>query len=281
MRTGGHARNRGQRAEDMVEQLMPRVEVRIPRARHAQVEREDAARIETGIDPQDARQARDEERRADKQHHGQRQLAGDEYGSAPRRVGDRPSSRAGSPIPPRARGAPGRRRGEQYDAQRAPGRRAPRSRGRDRCRARRRGATAARRAASSPRSHELRSTPGGRPKRGDDRAFDEQLDHQPGARGAERGTDAELARARQTARELQAGQVRAGDEQHEARRRPPEENRRPQCAAALGVERTSPSRTCPYWSRETEAIASAPRPGRRQWPDRPSTPGLRRATTPK
>ena len=51
-------------------------------------------------------------------------------------------------------------------------------------------------------------------------ALDQQLTDDAPARGAEGDADGDLARPMRRAREQQVGDVRAGDEQHEARRRP-------------------------------------------------------------
>jgi hypothetical protein len=74
-------------------------------------------------------------------------------------------------------------------------------------------------------------------ERGDDQALNQELEHQPASRSAERRANAELAAARQAPRQLQARKVRARNEEDEAGRAGQERDRRSQGPAALGVER--------------------------------------------
>ena len=70
-------------------------------------------------------------------------------------------------------------------------------------------------------------------------AFGEHLAHQPAALGAKRGAHADLALARGASRQQQVGDVDARDEQHERDRADQREQRRPQLADHLLLQRKS------------------------------------------
>ena len=77
------------------------------------------------------------------------------------------------------------------------------------------------------------------PSAGEDDAFDEQLLHDAPAAGAHRQSDRDLALPRRGARQQQAGEVRARDQQHHAGDRGQDQQHRPQHAMPPSGELSS------------------------------------------
>ena len=207
---------------------------------HLQVERQrrDRRRVEAEIGPLGRQQAAAEQRARHEQHQRQRQLADHERVTkrepAAARLAPSSALSAGTSSGPDDDHAGARPKTRPSPATRRRRSRAPRGRSRSRTRS-----------ASGRRSSRGR-TANGRPTRrsdarraaehGQQQRLGEQLSEQPGAAGADRRANRQLALPRRAAREQHARDVGAGNQQHEADRREQPRARGLDVAVEHGVE---------------------------------------------
>ena len=215
---GAHARLRLQPLEHRQIQLAQRVDVGIAREVAEDLRRQHAVRSITGLDTLQAVEAREQQSRADQQHHRHRHLRDDQRALHPLAA---PASPAWPPPCFSAddqidAAAERRQRAEQHaghdrDAKREDQHRSDRSRSR-RCATVKRPTNVVSMSIVSHANADADDAAGDRQQR----ALGQQLPHQPAAAGAERGAHRQLAIAAEHPRQREVGDVRARDQQHQA-----------------------------------------------------------------
>ena len=210
-----HARQRGDSLDERRVEVAHGRRVRIGRQRQRLPDRVHTLGVEAEIDSANVLVAAQQQTRADDEHHAQRDLRDDERAHQPRPAADDAARlRAQHGLGRRRaraqrRQEPEQQRGEPChrcrERERAPVER-------DRLRARQRAGIEAQEAVEErDRGSDAERTAGER----EQHALGEQMRDEPPASRAEREAHGELAPAAFTAREQQAREVRADDEQHE------------------------------------------------------------------
>ncbi len=229
---GARRRDAGERAdpfEDLPVEGGPVPRRRLAAAGHRNRQRQDAARIEPGVDRLQGDERPDHEPGAGEQHEGERELRSDQdvaQAAAPSSLHRAPLS-----FPQGFRQvAPGGLEGRR-ETERDPGQKRDREREGEHAAVESDGLDA-RELLGAERDEEVRSPQGekrsaGAAEKREHEALGQELAEHPGAAGPESGADRDLPLSRRRAREQHVGDVGAGDQEDERHRRQEHEERRP------------------------------------------------------